>query len=47
MGGVGADGRIILAWMFEQRCEGMDWIFQAQHMGKWWVLEQDVEPANV
>jgi hypothetical protein len=32
--------------MFEQRWEGMDWIFLAQRMDKWWVLEQDVEPAN-
>jgi hypothetical protein len=38
LGGVGTDGRIILEWMFEERWEGMDWIFLAEHMGRWWVL---------
>jgi len=38
LGGVGADGRLVLEWLFEQRWEGMDWIFLAQHMDKWWVL---------
>jgi hypothetical protein len=34
LGGVGADGRKILEWMFEQRWEGMDWIFLAQHVDR-------------
>ena len=24
--------------MVEQRCEGMDWIFLAEHMDRLWVL---------
>jgi len=37
-GGVDADGRIMNEWMVEQRWEGMDWIFLAEHMDRWWVL---------
>lgn len=38
LGGVGADGRVMNEWMVEQRWEGMDCKFLAQHMDKWWVL---------